>query len=84
HTPAVSEALSPKQLWDDYGIVHGLNPFTTSFPRANIHELLSPDFLHQVIKGTFKDHLVTWVEQYLKKVHGTRGAAIIMADIDQR
>jgi hypothetical protein len=36
-------------------------PFTHSFPRADIHELLSPDLLHQVIKGIFKDHLVQWV-----------------------
>jgi Plavaka transposase len=40
-------------------------PFTNDFPRADIHELISPDILHQLIKGTFKDHLVTWVEEYL-------------------
>ncbi|KAF8274732.1 hypothetical protein EI94DRAFT_1768565 [Lactarius quietus] len=36
------------------------------FPRANIHELLLPELLHQVIKGTFKDHLVNWVMEYLE------------------
>jgi len=50
----------------------------------NIHNLLSPDLLHQVIKGTFKDHLVAWVELYLQKVHGKTAAAKIMADIDRR
>lgn len=59
-------------------------PFTVGFPRADIHALLSPDILHQVIKGTFKDHLVTWVEEYLIHVHGKAGAAVIMADIDRR
>ena len=59
-------------------------PFTTFFPRADIHELLSPDILHQVIKGTFKDHLVDWVVQYLKSVHGKIRAKEILADIDQR
>jgi hypothetical protein len=61
-----------------------LQPFTTHFPRANIHETLSPDLLHQVIKGTFKDHLVEWVGQYLESVHGKTGAKEILADIDQR
>jgi hypothetical protein len=61
-----------------------LQPFTFGFPRADIHELLSPDLLHQVIKGTFKDHIVLWVNEYLLEVHGeTRGLEII-ADIDHR
>lgn len=54
------------------------------FPHADIHELLSLDLLHQVIKGTFKDHLVMWVEEYLISVHRKAGAATILADIDQR
>jgi hypothetical protein len=61
-----------------------LQPFTWDFPRADIHELLSPDLLHQVIKGTFKDHLVTWVGEYLELVHGAAEAKKIMADIDRR
>ncbi|KAI0830203.1 hypothetical protein BC628DRAFT_1313730, partial [Trametes gibbosa] len=34
-------------------------PFTTGFPHAKIHNMLSPDLLHQIITRTFKDHLVT-------------------------
>ena len=63
---------------------HNLQPFTHDFPRADIHELISCDLLHQVIKGTFKDHLVTWVGEYLDGLHGKSKAAKIMADIDRR
>lgn len=61
-----------------------MQPFTENFPRADIHELLSPDILHQIIKGTFKDHLVVWIGKYLYLVHGTRRAKSIMDDIDRR
>lgn len=61
-----------------------LQPFTNNFPRADIHELISPDLLHQVIKGTFKDHLVTWIGQYLVATHGEVRANAILDDIDRR
>jgi hypothetical protein len=61
-----------------------LQPFTSDFPRADIHELLSPDLLHQVIKGTFKDHFVMWVNEYLVEVHGEAQGLEIIADIDHR
>jgi hypothetical protein len=59
-------------------------PFTSHFPRADIHELLAPDLLHQIIKGTFKDHLVTWVMDYVAAKHGKSCANQILADIDRR
>jgi hypothetical protein len=59
-------------------------PFTAFFPRADIHELLTPDLLHQVIKGTFKDHLVTWVVDYIKQSNTAAQATKILADIDRR
>jgi hypothetical protein len=59
-------------------------PFTYGFPRADIHELLSPDLLHQIIKGTFKDHLVTWVSEYIEAINPPAGAKKILADIDRR
>ncbi|KAL6305518.1 hypothetical protein BKA93DRAFT_816904 [Sparassis latifolia] len=59
-------------------------PFTNDFPRADIHELLSPDLLHQIIKGTFKDHLVSWVEDYIHLTYDKKEVKRIMADIDQR
>jgi hypothetical protein len=47
-------------------------PFTYGFPWADIHELLSSDLLHQVIKGTFKDYLVSWANKYLHLEHGEK------------
>ena len=45
---------------------------------------MAPDLLHQIIKGTFKDHLVEWVGEYLVSEHGGTRAAAIMADIDHQ
>ncbi|KAJ7213376.1 hypothetical protein GGX14DRAFT_534177 [Mycena pura] len=84
HTEALFDAFGRKVLWDKYGVLPDVLPYTWNFPRADIHELLSPDLLHQIIKGTFKDHLVTWVGEYLERVHGKTAAEKIMADIDRR
>lgn len=58
--------------------------FTSLFPRSDIHTLLAPDLLHQLIKGTFKDHLVDWVGYYLEETHGKTRAKEILDDIDRR
>ncbi|KAF8223510.1 hypothetical protein L208DRAFT_1316457 [Tricholoma matsutake] len=84
HTDTLLDTCTLKELWEEYGIVGDLLPFTASFPRADIHELISPDILHQIIKGTFKDHIVDWVEQYIKDAHSNAKALHILADIDRR
>jgi hypothetical protein len=61
-----------------------LKPFTSFFPRADIHELLTPDLLHQVIKGTFKDHIVTWVNDYITENNSAEAARRIIDDIDRK
>ncbi|KAH9916450.1 uncharacterized protein B0H18DRAFT_939252 [Fomitopsis serialis] len=77
-------AHDPEVLWDAFGIAPGVKPFTDHFPRADIHEALSPDLLHQVIKGTFKDHLVEWVLEYIKTHHSTHEANALIDDLDRR
>ncbi|KAJ7170354.1 hypothetical protein C8R43DRAFT_1120786 [Mycena crocata] len=84
HTAALLEGLTLKELWDDFGIVGDIIPFTADFPRADIHELISMDLLHQIIKGTFKDHIVDWVEEYILAAHEKAEAERILADIDRR
>ncbi|KAJ3564083.1 hypothetical protein NP233_g8525 [Leucocoprinus birnbaumii] len=58
-------AWNPLRLWNGWGIITDTMPFTAEFPRADIHKLLAPDLLHQVIKGTFKDHLIDWIAKYI-------------------
>ncbi|KAF8155158.1 hypothetical protein K438DRAFT_1863011 [Mycena galopus ATCC 62051] len=84
HTETLFDVLNHGDMWDQYGVIPDVLPFTWDFPRADIYELLSPDLLHQVIKGTFKDHLVAWVGEYLENEHGKAKAKKIMADIDRR
>ncbi|TEB25834.1 hypothetical protein FA13DRAFT_1636945 [Coprinellus micaceus] len=83
HTEKVRKACGGnlKEMWDAYGIIGDVIPFTTYFPRANIHELMSPDILHQLVKGTFKDHLVTWVVEYLE---GQENGKALVAEMDWR
>ncbi|KAJ7224045.1 hypothetical protein GGX14DRAFT_648209 [Mycena pura] len=83
-TEVLIECFDPGILWDDYGIQADIVPFTNEFPCADIHELLSSDLLHQVIKGTFKDHIVTWINEYLHLEHGEKRALEMIQDIDWR
>ncbi len=66
------------------GILMLDQPFTFNFPWADIHEMLSSGLLHQIIKGSFKDHLVEWVHDYLVLTEGETCANEIMDDIDRR
>ncbi|KAI9431774.1 hypothetical protein H4582DRAFT_1821998 [Lactarius indigo] len=79
-----SPEISSAELWDTYGIDDDVIPFTNDFPRADIHESLSPDLLHQIIKGSFKDHLVKWTCKYIVAIYTKSRAAEILDDIDRR
>ncbi|KAF7305261.1 hypothetical protein HMN09_00777000 [Mycena chlorophos] len=85
HTQILLDAgYTLRELWDEFGIVGDVIPFTADFPGADIHELISPDLLHQLIKGTFKDHLVDWIVEYIETVNDPPTARAILADIDRR
>ncbi|KAJ6628598.1 hypothetical protein B0H10DRAFT_2160856 [Mycena sp. CBHHK59/15] len=76
-TDALIKCFDPGILWDDFGI-------HSDVVVVDIHEILSCDLLHQVIKGTFKDHIVSWINEYLHIEHGEKCALEIIQDIDRR
>ncbi|KAF9785921.1 hypothetical protein BJ322DRAFT_1020092 [Thelephora terrestris] len=61
-------------LWFGHGIVPDFLIYMSFAPQISTH--------HQAIKGTFKDHLVTWVENYLKLTYGTSRGLEILDEID--
>ncbi|KAF5353718.1 hypothetical protein D9758_008652 [Tetrapyrgos nigripes] len=76
--------FNPKIAWDDFRVCSDVIPFTRDFPQADIHKLMLLDLLHQVIKGTFKDHLVEWIMDYINLAHHPKCTLEILKDIDQR
>ena len=56
--------------------------FTEYFPHADIYELITPDLLHQLIKGVFKDHLIDWVCEYLVHEYRKAKANLVLDEID--
>ncbi|KAI6021335.1 hypothetical protein BKA83DRAFT_4464098 [Pisolithus microcarpus] len=83
HCNIVVKEFDPHKLWDTYGIVSDIVPFTNDFLHADIHEMLLPDILHQLIKGSFKDHLRTGLDRYMVHIHGKAEAERILDDIDR-
>jgi hypothetical protein len=61
-----------------------IQSFTEDFPHADIHELILADILHQVIKGSFKDHLVTWMQEWIEVDKGKKVAKQIFSYIDRQ
>jgi hypothetical protein len=70
-------------LFTYYSLLSYEQPFTNDFPWADIHKLLLPNILHQLIKGAFKNHLITWVHEYLVVTYGKTRANEILDNIDR-
>ncbi|KLO17200.1 hypothetical protein SCHPADRAFT_821759 [Schizopora paradoxa] len=81
---ALVKAKTLNQLWKEDGILGNIVPFMNDFPRGDVYRIMTPDLLHQVIKGAFKDHLVKWICLYLENKFGEAKSNALLAEMDRR
>jgi hypothetical protein len=56
-----SQGLAPSEFKDHN--MRPINPFWKDLPHCNIFSCMTPDMLHQLHKGVFKDHVSKWAIQ---------------------
>ena len=73
-TLTLRDQYSSDYLWQKYGISSQI-PFTNDWFLSDIYQSISPDLLHQIMKGMFK-HIMDWVDEILANKPGWTKIAI--------
>ncbi|KAI6007567.1 hypothetical protein F5J12DRAFT_905481 [Pisolithus orientalis] len=55
--------------FDDEGFHAVFEPFWKDLPFTNIFTCITPNILHQLLKGVFHDHLLQWFSQWTSREH---------------